>query len=129
MTVHDPTLLSDLLRLVNRATRGDPESALQETRKRLTHLTAALRDQGYRVSATTVMRRLRAEGYSLQAPRKTLEGLARHPDRDAQFQVHRGPGDRAPDSAPPGHLRGRQKAGAGGELPDRRAGVAAGRET
>lgn len=100
MTAHDPTLLPDLLRLVNPATRGDPESALKWTSKGLTHLTATLRDQGHRVSATTGMHVLHAECYSLQGPRKTLEGLARHPDRGAQFQVHRGPGDRAPG----GHL-------------------------
>jgi transposase len=86
LTAHDPTLLPDLRRLVDPATRGDPESALKWTSKSLTHLTAALRDQGHRVSATTVMQLLHREGYSLQAPRKTLEGLARHPDRDAQFQ-------------------------------------------
>jgi hypothetical protein len=37
------------------------------------------------VSADTVGRLLVAQGYSLQAPRKTLEG-GDHPDRDAQFQ-------------------------------------------
>ena len=86
LTVHDPTLRTDLLALIDPSTRGDPESTLRWTCKSLAQLTTALRTQGHRVSSTTVMRLLHAEEYSLQAPRKTLEGLAHHPDRDAQFQ-------------------------------------------
>jgi hypothetical protein len=40
---------------------------------------------GHRVSAPTVGRLLKREGFSLQANVKTLEG-AQHPDRDAQFR-------------------------------------------
>ena len=81
----DPTLWPDLRRLVEPTTRGDPESSLRWTCKSLTQLTDALRAQGHRVSAKVVMNLLHADGYSLQAPRKTFEGLAQHPDRDAQF--------------------------------------------
>ena len=40
---------------------------------------------GHEVVDRTVLRLLKAKGYSLQANRKTREG-AQHPDRDAQFQ-------------------------------------------
>jgi hypothetical protein len=40
--------------------------------------------QGHRVSADTVHKLLRAEGFSLQGNPETIEGK-RHPDRDAQF--------------------------------------------
>jgi hypothetical protein len=48
-------------------------------------LATALRAEGFRVSADTVGQMLTAQGYSLQATRKTMEG-GDHPDRDAQFQ-------------------------------------------
>ena len=86
LTMHDPTLREDLLAWVDPGTRGDPESTLRGTCKSLTQLAAALRTRGHAVSPTTIMRLLHAEEYSLQAPRQTREGLAQHPDRDAQFQ-------------------------------------------
>ena len=86
LTEQDPALLPDSLRLIDPGTRGDPESPLRWTTKSLTPWADALCEQGHRVSPTAVMRLLHAEGYSRQAPRKTLEGLAAHPDRDAQFR-------------------------------------------
>jgi hypothetical protein len=80
-----PGLVEALERLVSPATRGDPMSPLRWTSKSTEHLAVALREQGFRLSADTVGRLLVAQGYSLQAPRKTLEG-GDHPDRDAQFQ-------------------------------------------
>ena len=65
--------------------RGDPESPLQWTTKSLRHLAGALTAQGRRCSPQTARLLLLAEGYSLQAPAKALEG-SRHPDRDAQFR-------------------------------------------
>jgi hypothetical protein len=47
-------------------------------------LAAALREMGHDVVDRTVLRLLKAKGYSLQANKKTREG-ASHPDRDAQF--------------------------------------------
>ncbi len=81
----DATLLQDLDRLIDPATRGDPESPLRWTCKSTYHLAAALQQQGHVVSQPTVYRLLGALGYSLQSNRKTEEG-ADHPDRDAQFQ-------------------------------------------
>ena len=46
---------------------------------------AALSEQGWRVSSTTVGRLLHRLGYRLQSPRKRQEG-ATHPDRNAQFE-------------------------------------------
>ena len=80
----DPGLAADLERLVDPATRGDPEGPLLWTSLSTEKLAAALRARGRSVSGRTVARMLRAKGYSLQANRKTREGR-QHPDRDAQF--------------------------------------------
>jgi transposase len=83
-TALDPTVRDDLERLVDPATRGDPESPLRWTSKSVRKLAAALGELGHRVSHQWVAAALRDLGYSLQANRKTREG-AGHPDRDAQF--------------------------------------------
>jgi transposase len=80
----DPTLLSDLELLIDPVTRGDPESPLRWTCKSLRKLADELRRQGHQVSHVAVGELLKAQGYSLQANAKTLEG-GDHPDRDAQF--------------------------------------------
>jgi transposase len=81
----DPDLVPALLALVEPDERGDPESPLRWTTKSLRHLAEELTRQGHPVSAPTVGRLLKREGFSLQANVKTLEG-AQHPDRDAQFR-------------------------------------------
>src|SRR3954471_15282691 len=80
----DPELAAALLRLVEPDERGDPMSPLRWTTKSLRHLAEQLARQGHPVSAPTVGRLLRENGFSLQGTAKTLEG-AQHPDRDAQF--------------------------------------------
>lgn len=80
----DPTLLSDLEMLIDPVTRGDPESSLRWTCKSLRKLAGELRSRGHRISHVAVGELLKAQGYSLQANAKTLEG-GDHPDRDAQF--------------------------------------------
>ena len=80
----DPTLLADLLALVEPDARGDPMSPLRWTCKSLSHLTRALVAGGHRVGRTLVGALLRQQKFSLQANRKTREGDS-HPDRDAQF--------------------------------------------
>jgi len=80
----DPTLLTDLEALVDPVTRGDPMSPLRWTSKSTERLANELRSQGHRVSRRTVNRMLETLGYSLQANRKTKEGVI-HEDRDAQF--------------------------------------------
>jgi transposase len=81
---HDPELVAALLRLVEPDERGDPMSPLRWTTKSLRHLAAELARQGRAVSAPTVGRLLRDNGFSLQGTAKTLEGV-QHPDRDTQF--------------------------------------------
>lgn len=80
----DPTVIEDLERLVDPATRGDPESALRWTSKSGAKLAGALREMGHEIVDRTVLLRLKGLGYRLQANQKTREG-ADHPDRDAQF--------------------------------------------
>jgi hypothetical protein len=82
---YDPTLRSDLERLVDPVTRGDPESPLRWTCKSTRQLAAALEAQGHVVGRQKVADLLAELGYSLQANRKTKEGSADHPDRDQQF--------------------------------------------
>jgi hypothetical protein len=81
----DSTLLSDLQRIVEPATRGDPMRVLQWTSKSLRHLAEALKREDHSVCPHVIADCLRELGYSLQANRKTKEGSG-HIDRDAQFQ-------------------------------------------
>ena len=80
----DPTLLADLLALVEPDARGDPMSPLRWTCKSLSQLTRALVARGHRVGRTLVGELLHRQRFSLQANRKAREGGS-HPDRDAQF--------------------------------------------
>lgn len=85
-TEADPDLLVTLERLLDPATRGDPESPLRWTSKSTTRLAEeSTREGRHPVSPSTVGRVLKAQGYSLQSNRKTKEGT-NHPDRDAQFE-------------------------------------------
>lgn len=81
----DATLQSDLQKLLESTTRGDPMSPLLWTCKSTRKLAKALKQQGHAVSHMTVARLLEAMEYHLQSNRKTKEG-GDHPDRDAQFE-------------------------------------------
>jgi hypothetical protein len=83
--VADPGLAPALEKLVDPATRGDPQSALRWTTKSTAHLADELTRAGHQVSSVTVGRLLKGAGYSLQGNAKTVEGR-QHPDRDAQFR-------------------------------------------
>jgi Rhodopirellula transposase DDE domain len=80
----DPGLWAALDALVDPVTRGDPMSALRWTTKSTAKLAGELAVTGHQASATTVAKLLKANGYSLQANAKTVEGN-QHLDRDAQF--------------------------------------------
>lgn len=82
---NDRALLKALLGLVEPDERGDPMSPLRWTTKSLRNLAEELTRQRHPVSAPTVGRLLKQEGFSLQANVKTLEG-SQHLDRDAQFR-------------------------------------------
>lgn len=81
----DASLLADLERLVEPATRGDPERPLLWVSKSCDKLAAGLGAMGHSVSPTTVRKLLTLLGFSRQANRKADEG-SRHPDRNAQFE-------------------------------------------
>ena len=85
IAVNNPKVLADLERLVDPATRGDPESALRWTCKSVRQLASALQRRGHAIGRQKVAHLLEDLGYSLQANRKKREG-SRHPDRDAQFE-------------------------------------------
>jgi hypothetical protein len=85
VTELDPTLVSDLERLVAEDCRGDPESLLLWTSRSLRSIASGLRERGHRVEYVTVAKLMRAIGYGLRANVKTRDGAA-HPDRDAQFR-------------------------------------------
>jgi transposase len=81
----DPSVVSDLEKLVEPVTRGDPESPLRWTCKSVRRLAEELSKLGHSISYPVVAELLRELGYSLQANQKTKEGDS-HPDRNAQFE-------------------------------------------
>jgi len=81
----DRALRTELEKLVDPTTRGDPQSPLRWTCKSTRNLAAALTGQGHPVSHQTVARMLQELDYNLQVNRKTKEGKG-HPDRNAQFE-------------------------------------------
>jgi hypothetical protein len=58
----DPTLWTDLERLIDPETRGHPESPLRWTTKSTRQLAAALKTQGHEVSYRTVGKLLQEHG-------------------------------------------------------------------
>ena len=105
-------------------TRGDPTSPLRWTCKSRAKLAAALNEQGWRVSSTTVGRLLHRLGYRLQSPRKRQEG-ATHPDRNAQFEHINQTADEHLTAGQPVISVDTKEERAGRELQERRAGMAA----
>jgi hypothetical protein len=83
--IYHPDLSAELARIVDSSTRGDPMSPLRWICKSTRSIAEELNRQGFTVSHTKVAELLRANGYSLQANRKTIEGK-QHPDRNAQFE-------------------------------------------
>lgn len=81
----EPDLIAALEALVEPVARGDPMSPLRWTCKSTYVLADELTTHGFVISSTKVGALLKAQGYSLQANRKTVEGK-QHPDRNAQFE-------------------------------------------
>ena len=119
-----PGLLAALEGLVDPLTRGDPTSPLRWTCKSRAKLAAALTQQGWRVSSTTVGRLLHQLGYRLQSARKRQEG-ASHPDRNAQFEHINATAASFLAEGQPVDLGRHEKEGASRELQEWRAGMAA----
>lgn len=67
------------------ATAGDPITSLKWTHKSLSKISAELARRRHPVSAPTVSRLLRAQGYSQRVNHKRHSGKEQSPDRDAQF--------------------------------------------
>lgn len=85
MEIEDPTILSDLEKLLQDHTRGDPMRPLFWTNKSTENLALALQKMGHTVSDRTVARLLHSLNFSLQSNRKALEGR-NSPERNAQFE-------------------------------------------
>ena len=81
----EPDLIEALEALVEPVARGDPMSPLRWTCKSTYVLADELTTHGFVVSSTKVGALLKAQGYSLQANRKTVEGK-QHPARNPQFE-------------------------------------------
>jgi transposase len=78
----DATLLADLEQEVE--PKGDPMSLLRWTCKSLDHLVTALEAKGHHIKKSALAEVLHAQGFSLRANKKTIEGKS-HADRDGQF--------------------------------------------
>lgn len=83
----DDSLQSDLLKLLDDATCGDPCNPLKWTCRSLHNIEEALQEMGHQVSHTKVRRMLIEQGYSMQGNQKALEGSSQHPDRNEQFEI------------------------------------------
>ena len=85
LTEKQPELLEALEKLLEPYTSGDPMRPLRWTCKSTENLAEELKNQGFKISADSVGRILKEQGYSLQSNRKRFEG-AQHSDRNAQFE-------------------------------------------
>lgn len=83
LTETDATLVKDLEALIE--PKGDPMSLIRWTTKSLAHLVAALAAKGHRIKKSALAIVLRAQGFSLKANKKNIEGVS-HPDRELQFR-------------------------------------------
>lgn len=85
LELQDTELVKALEVLVEPMSRGQPDSPLRWTCKSTRNLANELTRNSHPVSARKVAYLLHQAGYSLQANRKTREGIS-HPDRNAQFE-------------------------------------------
>ena len=83
----DPSLQSDLIKLMEDSTCGDPCSPLKWTCHSLHNLEDTLNGMGHQVSHTKVHAMLMEQGYSMQGNQKAIEGNSQHPDRNEQFEI------------------------------------------
>ncbi len=79
----DSTLKKDLEELLK--PKRDPMSLVKWTSKSLSQIVEAIEKQGHSMKKSALYVYLRAEGFSLKANKKNIEGVS-HPDRDAQFE-------------------------------------------
>lgn len=89
-----PGITAALVRLIEDACCGSPESTLIWTGKSTRKLAEELRKLNFIVSHAQVGKMLAREGFTLQANRKLKQCGESHPDRDAQFCHIRGTAER-----------------------------------
>ncbi len=82
----DSTLISDLDRLIEPHTSGNPMNPLRWVNKSLRILSIQMNKQGHKTSRTLISRLLKNMGYTLQSNRKSKEVSSQDPDRNAQFE-------------------------------------------
>lgn len=80
----NPRVVKDLEDIMEENTVGDPMKVLKWTYRSRHKLADKLRAKGHPISASTVRRMLKEQGYSLQGNRKNKEGVS-PPERNAQF--------------------------------------------
>jgi len=80
-----PTLETELIKLVEANTQGDPESPLLWTSKSLEKLQSALEEKGFKVSIPVISDLLSKNDYSMQANRRRFEGSTSE-NRNSQFE-------------------------------------------
>ena len=80
-----PGLPTQLGKILEETSAGDPMSALRWTNKSTEAMAEELTRQGHPISGKTVARCLRKMGYSMQLNQKTREG-PQHRERDQQFR-------------------------------------------
>jgi len=83
----DGTLESDLYKIMDDSTCGDPCNPLKWTCRSLHNIEDALQEMGHQVSHTKIHQMLAEQGYSMQGNQKALEGNSQHPDRNEQFEI------------------------------------------
>ncbi len=81
LSANHPVLIEELEKLIAPHASGDPMRPLRWTSKSTSKLAEALRQKGFRVSATSIRTLLKSQGYSLQSNRKRFEGK-QSPDRE-----------------------------------------------
>ena len=81
-----PEIKTELEKLLEPYTKGNPENPLKWTSKSMRNLENALRNKGYEISDTTIAELLKDLGFTLQANRKELATKESHPDRNRQFE-------------------------------------------
>jgi len=82
----NPEIISELAKLLEPYTKGDPMNPLKWTSKSMRALEDALAQKGYRISDTVIAEMIKKLGYSLQSNKKDLAIKPSHPDRNAQFE-------------------------------------------
>ncbi len=80
----NPNIIAALESVVEPTAKGDPESPLKWTFKSTRKIAEEL-SKSFKVSHAKIADLLHEAGYSLQANKKSVEGIS-HPDRNAQFE-------------------------------------------